>query len=278
MPAGASARLEGVNKPELLPPGPMTPVIDVAGFLTEGEVRRAGLLCCVCSCDGLRRAGALPWVRATSRLHCQCSAAAPPDRRRRRRRDCRAQEARIRQRVEALEADTGMKLRVLAQNYPQTPGLAIKDYWVRGWVGGRQWLGGVWARGRVGWVDARASGSGWAVCPQLHLRCISALSATPPAPASHPPARTHTHLCDCTPQGVDADTVVFVADPNTGNILNFNVGENVDLRVPRVRSWCAGCDAIDAIDVTVAGSGRERRLVAGRGAAGGCWRLHGPFT
>jgi hypothetical protein len=28
--------------------------------------------------------------------------------------------------------------------------------------------------------------------------------------------------------------VVFVADPNTGNILNFNVGENVDLLVPRV--------------------------------------------
>ena len=34
--------------------------------------------------------------------------------------------------------------------------------------------------------------------------------------------------------GVDEDTVVFVADPNTGNILNFNVGSNVDLRVPRV--------------------------------------------
>lgn len=32
---------------------------------------------------------------------------------------------------------------------------------------------------------------------------------------------------------VDADTVVFVADPNTGNILNFNVGAAVDLRVPR---------------------------------------------
>lgn len=104
----AHARLEGVNKPELLPSGPVTPVIDVAGFLTDGE------------------------------------------------------EARIKSRVEALEKDTGIKLRVLAQNYPDTPGLAIKDYW-----------------------------------------------------------------------GVDADTVVFVADPNTGNILNFNVGDNVDFRVPR---------------------------------------------
>lgn len=36
--------------------------------------------------------------------------------------------------------------------------------------------------------------------------------------------------------GVDDNTVVFVADPSLGgNILNFNVGANVDLQVPRVR-------------------------------------------
>jgi len=68
---------------------------------------------------------------------------------------------RLQTRVENLERDTGVKLRILAQAYPQTPGLAIKDYW-----------------------------------------------------------------------GVDDDTVVFVADPGLGNILNFSIGANVDLEVP----------------------------------------------
>ncbi|WVZ84020.1 hypothetical protein U9M48_031103 [Paspalum notatum var. saurae] len=72
------------------------------------------------------------------------------------------QENRLRQEIEDLEKDTGYKLRVLAQNYPDTPGLAIKDYWQ-----------------------------------------------------------------------VDERTIVFVADPTFGNIINFNIGPLVDLDVPR---------------------------------------------
>ncbi len=38
--AGAGARLEGVNRPDLLPKE-STPLIDVAGFLTPGEVSQS---------------------------------------------------------------------------------------------------------------------------------------------------------------------------------------------------------------------------------------------
>ncbi|KAJ0028441.1 hypothetical protein Pint_35682 [Pistacia integerrima] len=111
--AGISEAKVGVNKPELLPEV-FTPVIDVAGFLSDGQV----------------------WV-------------------------C-LQERRIAQEIADLEKDTGFKLRVLAQNYPDTPGLAIRDFWQ-----------------------------------------------------------------------VDDRTIVFVADPTFGNILNFNVGASVDLDIPR---------------------------------------------
>ncbi|KAL6138547.1 hypothetical protein ACLB2K_063828 [Fragaria x ananassa] len=104
---GAAHALVGVNKPELLPKE-FSPVIDVAGFLSDG------------------------------------------------------QEKRLAQEIANIEKDTGFKLRVLAQNYPDTPGLAIKDFWQ-----------------------------------------------------------------------VDDRTIVFVADPTFGNILNFNVGALVDLDVPR---------------------------------------------
>lgn len=74
-PTIASARPEGVNRPDLLPSGPVSPIIDTANFLTKG------------------------------------------------------QEKKIVTKLEQLEKSTGYKLRVLCQSYPNTPGLAIKDYW-----------------------------------------------------------------------------------------------------------------------------------------------------
>ena len=77
IPLPAMARPEGVNKPELLPPGPKVNVMQMKGFnyLTSGE------------------------------------------------------EAAMDKQLASLEKATGIKVRVLCQSYPDTPGLAIKDYW-----------------------------------------------------------------------------------------------------------------------------------------------------
>ncbi|XP_057832982.2 thylakoid lumenal 15.0 kDa protein 2, chloroplastic isoform X3 [Cryptomeria japonica] len=40
-----------------------------------------------------------------------------------------SQESRMIEAIYNLEKDTGFKLRVLAQNYPETPGLAVRDFW-----------------------------------------------------------------------------------------------------------------------------------------------------
>lgn len=66
-----------MNKPELLPPGPVVNVIQMAEqrFLTTGQISS------------------------------------------------------LETKIKKLQEATGIKLRVLCQQYPNTPGLAIKDYW-----------------------------------------------------------------------------------------------------------------------------------------------------
>ena len=68
LPTPANARLEGVNKPELLPSEPGLNVIQVEKFLTKGQEKRMNDL------------------------------------------------------LTKLEKDTGYRVRVLCQAYPQTPG------------------------------------------------------------------------------------------------------------------------------------------------------------
>jgi hypothetical protein len=77
----ASARLESVNNPKLLPTEPGLNVIQVEKFLTSGQAKRMDKL------------------------------------------------------LGALERDTGFRVKVLCQAYPNTPGLAIRDYWSLGQEG-----------------------------------------------------------------------------------------------------------------------------------------------
>mmetsp|Transcript_4973 Transcript_4973/g.11048 ORF Transcript_4973/g.11048 Transcript_4973/m.11048 type:complete len:237 (-) Transcript_4973:292-1002(-) len=77
-PQMATARLEAVDRADLLPSEPGLNVIQTEKFLTAGQAKRLDKL------------------------------------------------------MANLEKDTGFRLRVLCQNYPNTPGLAIRDYWSLG--------------------------------------------------------------------------------------------------------------------------------------------------
>jgi len=77
-PQTATARLEAVDRPDLLPSEKGLNVIQTEKFLTSGQARR------------------------------------------------------INDMLGNLEKDTGFRVKVLCQNYPNTPGLAIRDYWSLG--------------------------------------------------------------------------------------------------------------------------------------------------
>jgi len=77
-PSESQARLEAVNRPDLLPKDPDLNVIQVEKFLTNGQAKRMDSM------------------------------------------------------LAKLESDTGFRLKVLCQSYPNTPGLAIRDYWSLG--------------------------------------------------------------------------------------------------------------------------------------------------
>ncbi len=91
-------------------------MIDLAGFLTPGEVSLQLAIIGQLQIVFIVRA-AVSNHRSAIRLRTDSmgepSAFPTPA--------C-AQESRIAERVAALEKDTGVKLRVLAQNYPETPG------------------------------------------------------------------------------------------------------------------------------------------------------------
>jgi len=77
-PSESQARLEAVNRPDLLPKDPDQNVIQVEKFLTSGQAKRMDSM------------------------------------------------------LAKLETDTGFRVKVLCQSYPNTPGLAIRDYWSLG--------------------------------------------------------------------------------------------------------------------------------------------------
>lgn len=114
-----------------------------------------------------------------------------------------SEERRLASEVAALESDTGFKLRVLAQSYPETPG------------------------------EPAALPHASPVPNPLRIP-LASTSARSPLPPAGLAVRDYW--------GVDDNTIVFVADPTFANIINVNVGQGVDLEVPQVGvTWGVFC-------------------------------------
>ena len=145
-----------------------------------------------------------------------------------------SQERELTNKIKKLESDTGFKLRVLAQSYPNTPGARP--------------AGGCWLLVAGRW--------GSRACCRRHPRMLHACSCAPApqriccqlvlaSPFCGTPHPTPPHRCRSTHVlaagkaigrywKVDENTIIFVADPTFGDILNFNVGKKVDTEVPQV--------------------------------------------
>jgi hypothetical protein len=71
----------------------------------------------------------------------------------------------------------------------------------------------------------------------MHVPILSLCKHLACAPGYHTtPTNLLTGLAIREFWGVDDTSIVFVADPTFGDILNFNVGQSVDLEVPQVRA------------------------------------------
>ena len=107
----AHARPEGVNKPELLPKGEKTPLIDTANFLTSGQEKRL-----VADINSLEKK-----TGYKVRVLCQVPTVSMHS-------DMFLQHVFLRL-CSVTHRLFPSSSSLYIQAYPETPGLAIKDYW-----------------------------------------------------------------------------------------------------------------------------------------------------
>ena len=141
---------------------------------------------------------------------------------------CALQESRLKKEVESLEHDTGVKLRVLAQNYPNTPGLAVKDYWSVDddtvvFVADPSLVSILFCLPDYDPASCKCS----ACCYVLQSHA-AAMGCSVQMTLKHRLSACCQHSC------ARWSLSAFIPCLQGGQILNFNVGSNLDLRIPRV--------------------------------------------